>query len=152
MGEGSWLETEENWLEASIFYCPCCGVSLFRMIHSPMCDDHRLYCNRCPHAVEISFYDPVYERAVEGLTEESTWVQAMARVEPLLKSCSCGGRFGSTELRHCYMCGSLVLDAFGKDLDPYTGSEDKDREPTPDEQAMYDQFAAEFIRLEDIWM
>ena len=122
MDEGSWLETEENWLEASIVSCRCCGVRLFCMLHSPMCDDHRLYCNRCPRAVEISFYDPVFEQAVEGLSEESTWEQAMARVEPLLKACPCGGRYGSTELRHCFACGSLVPEAFGKDSDLYTVS------------------------------
>jgi hypothetical protein len=117
-----------------------------------MCDDHRLYCDRCPRAIEISYYDPFYQRATEGLPENHTWKEAMARVEPLLKPCSCGGRFSATDQRHCFVCGSPVPEASGKDLSPYTGCEDTDRDPNPDEQAAYDRFEAEFLRTEGLWI
>lgn len=145
-------EDDDNWLQAAIISCPSCGARLYCAVHSPMCDDHRLHCDRCPRAVEIGYYDPTYERATEGLPAQSTWEQIMARVEPFLKPCVCGGRFGATDRRHCYACGATVPEASGKDLSPYTGHEDSDRDPTPAEQAEFDRFEAEFIRRGDIWL
>lgn len=151
MVEESWLDSDDNWLEAAVLSCPACGIRLFCMLHSPMCDDHRLYCERCPHAVEVSFYDPVFMKFVEGLPEGYKWEEMAERLEPLLKPCVCGGKFCGTDRRYCFVCGALVPAAAGKDLAPY-GGEDSNREPTEIEQAEFDRFTAEFIRDEDVWL
>jgi ribosomal protein S27AE len=146
------LDSDENWLDAAILSCPRCGARLFCAVHSPMCDDHRLYCQRCPRAVEIGYYDPVYDRAIQGLPDGYTWEQSMARVEPLLRPCTCGGRFSATDRRHCIACGGPIPEASGKDVSPYIGHEDSDRDPTPVEEAEFDRFEKEFVRRHDIWL
>ena len=44
---------DDNWLEAEVIACPSCGLRLYSVLHSPMFDDFRLYCDRCPRAVEV---------------------------------------------------------------------------------------------------
>jgi hypothetical protein len=142
---------DDNWLEAEVVTCPGCGAQLFCGIHSPFCDDHRLYCDHCPRAREISYYDPELRGVTDRLSAQRTWEQLMAAVEPLLRACSCGGRFRADAPRHCFSCGAVVLAAAGKDLSPYTGCEDAKRAPTPEEQAGFDRFEAVFVQRMDIW-
>jgi len=142
---------DDNWLEAEVIACPGCGVRLFAVIHSPFCDDHRLYCDRCPKAIEISYYDPAYSRAVDPLSGGPKLEQVAEAVEPLLRSCACDGRFRFDAPRHCFRCGAEVPAAANKDLSPYFGCEDGKRDPTPEEEAGYARFDAEFIRREDLW-
>jgi hypothetical protein len=49
---------DDNWLDAAVIVCPGCGMRLFRVIHSPFCDDHRLYRDRCPRAIECGAIVP----------------------------------------------------------------------------------------------
>jgi ribosomal protein S27AE len=145
------LVADDNWLEAEILTCPGCGARLFAVIHSPFYDDHRLYCDRCPRAVEISYYDGVYRQAVDRLPAQYTGAQLRAAIEPLLRGCSCGGRFRWDAPRHCFHCGAEVPAAALKDLSPYTGGVEGDIDPTPEEQAAFDRFEAEFIGRSAVW-
>ena len=58
-------EADDNWLDAEVV--AGCDERLFAVVHSPMCDDHRLYCDQCPRAIEVSYYDPVLRREVGQL-------------------------------------------------------------------------------------
>ena len=141
----------DNWLEAEVLGCPGCGARLFAVLHSPFCDDYRLYCDRCPRAVEVSYYGPVCKAALDQLPGQRAWEEIMATIEPLLRPCSCGGRFRGDAPRRCFVCGAVVPEAARKDLSPYIGCEDGSHDPTPEEQAAYDRFEAEFIRRERLW-
>jgi hypothetical protein len=145
-------EADDNWLDAEVVACPGCDARLFAVVHSPMCDDHRLYCDCCPRAIEVSYYDPVLYRVVDQLPAKHTWEQVMTAIEPMLRQCRCGGRFRGLAPRHCFACGEEVPAAAGKDLSPYTGCEDADRDPTEQEQALYDRFSADFISRERPWV
>lgn len=142
---------DDNWLDAAVIECPACGMQLFRAIHSPFCDDDRLYCDRCPRAIEISYYDSNYGRILADLGPAYTREQIMAAVEPLLKSCVCGGRFRDKSPRRCFACGAIVPDAARHDLSPYIGCEDSDRDATAEEQAKYQKFETAFIGRGDVW-
>lgn len=144
-------EDDDNWLDAEVVDCPGCAAQLYAAIHSPMCDDYRLYCDRCPRAIEVSYYDPVLCRVEDRLPAERTWEQIMAAIEPLLRPCQCGGRFQGLAPRHCFVCGTEVPSASGKDVYPYVGWEDANRDPTDEEQAAFDRFEAEFIERERLW-
>lgn len=136
---------DDNWLEAEVLNCPTCEEKLFAVSHSPFHDDHLLYCDRCPKALEISYYDPVYQRVVDQLPRPRMWEGIMAAIEPQLKPCSCGGRFRGTASRRCFSCGSVVPAAARKDLTPYAGYEDTGRDPTAEEFVEHEQFIAEFV-------
>jgi hypothetical protein len=142
---------DDNWLDAAIIACPSCGAQLFRVIHSPFCDDNRLYCDSCPCAIEVGYYDPEYTEVINRLEPGPKREQIMAAMEPLLKPCKCGGRFRDTSPRHCFACGAVVPEAAGHDLYPYIGCEGTDRDPTTAEQEEYDRFDAGFIRRTDLW-
>jgi hypothetical protein len=142
---------DDNWLDAAVIACPSCGVRLFRVIHSPFCDDHRLYCDACPRAIEISYYDPNYVKVLNNLGQGHTREQIMATVEPLLKPCKCGGRYRDKSPRHCFSCWTVVPAAATHDLTPYIGCEDSDRDPTAAEQAEYEKFDAAFVGRTDLW-
>jgi hypothetical protein len=144
-------ETDDNWLEAEVVACSGCGQRLFAILYSPFCDDYRLYCDRCPRSVEVSFYDPVCVAASDRLREGRTWEKTMAAIEPLLRPCQCSGRFRGLAPRHCFACGAEVPAAAGKDLLPHFEGVDLGREPTPEEQAAFDRFEAEFVRRERLW-
>jgi hypothetical protein len=142
---------DDNWLEAEVVGCPGCGTKLFAVMHSPFCDDYRLCCDRCPKAIEVSFYDPVCKVAVDRLPVKHTWEQIVAAIEPLLRPCSCGGRFRGDAPRRCFACGVEVPAAARKDLTPYMGCEDGSRDPTAEEQASFDRFEAEFVGRGGLW-
>ena len=144
-------EADDNWLEAEVVACPSCGENLFAVLHSPFCDDYRLYCDRCPRAVEVSFYDPVCMAAVDALPDGRTWESTMAAIEPLLRPCQCGGRFRGDAPRRCFACGVEVPAAARKDLSPYMGCEDGSRDPSPDELVAFDRFEADFIGRDRLW-
>lgn len=112
-------------------------------------DEHS---DRCPRAVEVSYYDTILCREVDRLPAQHTWEQVMAAIEPLLRPCRCGGRFRGLAPRRCFACGAEVPTADRKDLSPYTGCEDADRDPSPDEQAAFDRFEAEYIKREHLWV
>src|SRR5947209_6339576 len=94
-------DTRDNWLEAEVVGCPGCGTRLYAVLHSPFCDDYRLYCGRCPRAVEVGFYDPLCRAAVDNLPAGRTWEQTMAAIEPLRRPCGCGGQFRGAAPRRC---------------------------------------------------
>ncbi len=144
-------EADDNWLEAEVISCPGCGVQLYAVLHSPFCDDYRLYCDHCPHAVEISFYDPVCMAVVDRLPDDRSWEMTMAAIEPLLRPCECGGRFRGGAPRRCFACVSEVPAAARKDLLPHYEGVDLAREPTAEQQAEFDRFEAEFIGREHLW-
>jgi len=142
---------DNDWLDPAVIACSRCGAMLFRVIHSPFCDDFRLYCDRCPRAIEISYHDPNCARILSTLGQGHTREQIMAAMEPLLRPCTCGGRFRDAASRHCFACGAVVPEAATHDLSPFTGCEDSDRDPTQEEQAAYDRFEATFIGHDDLW-
>jgi len=144
--------TEEHWLDAGVLACTHCGFKMSWVDRSPFHDDHKLYCDRCPRAVEIGYYSPQYRKAMESLPAERTWELVMQTIEPLLKSCVCEGRFRASAPGRCFSCGTVAEEAAGKDLSPYIGCEDEDRDPTEEEQAKYDRFESEFIIQKDIWV
>ncbi|MEZ6141003.1 MAG: hypothetical protein R3B84_10565 [Zavarzinella sp.] len=143
---------DENWLDAAIIICPKCDARLFRVIHSPFCDDYRLYCDQCPRAVEISYYDPNFSTLMNSLGQDPERQDIMAAMEPLLKPCLCGGHFHDQAPRHCFDCGMMIIEAANYDLSPYIGCEDTTREPTAEEQAKYDSFERTFIGRDDLWI
>jgi hypothetical protein len=148
---------EEGWLRPRVIACPQCATRLFRVDHSPFDDAYLLYCDRCPRAAEVSFYDPGMDRVRRELTRENIpdpgYEALMRGIEARLLPCSCGGRFRHDASRRCFHCGAEVVTGEpGVDLSPYTGCEDQqDRDPTDEEQAVYDRFVAEFIRKEGHW-
>lgn len=143
---------DDNWLNAQILSCPGCAAQLFAVDHSPYLDDHRLYCDRCPQAIEIRFHDPTYRRVCARLPAQHTWEQIMTAIEPLLQPCECGGRFRGDSPRRCFTCGAAVPAAAHQDLSPYTGCEGPEsRDPSPEEQAAYDRFENEFLRRDHLW-
>lgn len=144
-------ETDDNWLRAEHITCPHCAERLFAVIHSPFCDDYRLYCDRCPCAVEVSFYDPVCVAAVSALPKGRTWEQTMAAIEPLLRPCRCGGQFRGNAPRHCFRCGAILPAAVNKDLYPHHVGVEPHGEPTVEEQEQFDRFEADFILRKDLW-
>ena len=152
-GRGVSDDLDDDWLRQRVLECPKCALRLFRVDHSPMVDDYRLYCDRCPRAIEISLYDPTLTAAQKRLPAEHDRSQLMAAIEPLLRACVCGGRYRDDAPRRCFRCNAQVIadDPADVDLSPYIGPEDQDREPTDAEQARFDAFASEFVRTEDLW-
>lgn len=138
---------DDNWLAAEVLACPGCGARLFAVLHSPFCDDHRLYCDRCPRAVEVSYYDATYSRVVDH--SASSWDRIMAVIEPLLRPCDCGGPFRGRAARRCPACGVVVPAAADKDLSPYLGDDDDD--PGEENLAAFEAFEAAFIRRAAVW-
>src|SRR3712207_4170568 len=100
-----------NWLRSAFIECPNCHEKLFRVDHSPMIDDHLLYCDHCARNVEVDIYDPVtmeiYRRLSESksLTRESL----MMEIEARLRSCDCGGRYKDEAPRRCHKCLFQVI-------------------------------------------
>jgi hypothetical protein len=77
----------------------------------------------------------------------------MAAIEPMLRACSCGGRYRDAAPRRCFRCNAEVIidDPAGVDLWPCFGHEDQNRDPTEAEQEKYDAFEREFRRTDDLW-
>lgn len=147
-------DQQKGWLGPQVISCPSCGVRLFRVDHSPFADDWLLYCNACPQAVEVSFYDPVARKVLARLspTECSTWEGKMEALCAFLKSCSCGGRFDAHASRRCFDCNAAVIAGETVDLSIFTGCEDDpDRDATDTEQKQYDDWRSAFVRTSGLW-
>jgi ribosomal protein S27AE len=144
---------DDDWLHPRVLDCPACGLRLFRVDHSPMIDDYRLYCDRCPRAIEISLYDDTLSATERRLPAGHDRRQLMAAVEPRLRPCRCGGRYRDAAPRRCFRCNAEVVadDPAGVDLSPYIGPEDQGREPTDAEQRQFDLHEREFVRTEGLW-
>jgi hypothetical protein len=126
------VDRDKNWLGAEVVSCAGCGARLVALIHSPFCDDYRLYCGELS---KFRYYDPLCIVTVDGLPADCTLKQTMAAIEPLLRPFDCGGRFHGDAPRRCFACSTVVPAATRKDPSPYSGCEDGDRDPTPEEQA-----------------
>ena len=148
---------EEKWLRPRVIACPQCATRLFCVDHSPFDDAYLLYCDRCARAAEVSFYDSGMVAVRNELKRQGTpspnHEALMRGIEGRLLLCSCGGCFRHDASRRCFRCGAEVVTGEpGVDLSPYTGCEDQqDRDPTAEEQAVYDRFVAEFIRKVGLW-
>jgi predicted RNA-binding Zn-ribbon protein involved in translation (DUF1610 family) len=150
--------TDGNWLHASVFPCPHCGTALFRVDRSPLSDDYRLYCDRCPNSVEVSYYDDVCRRLDEERRADmpAGWPAAAGKralIEEYLRPCDWGGTYRFNAARRCPACQQpVVVDEPWVDLFPsINGVEMQDRDPTPEEQHLYERFAAPHIRTHDLW-
>ena len=141
----------DNWLEAAVVPCPRCGVRLFVALHSPFCDDYRLYCDACPAAVEVGLYDDTLVRIVATLPAGYDYDALVAAVEPRLAPCACGGRYRGRAPRRCLACHAVVPAAAGKDVFPATASHATDREPTDAEWDEYARFETRFVWPKDLW-
>src|SRR5262249_47269956 len=148
----------DNWLHANIFPCPHCGTPLFRVDRSPMSDDYRLYCDRCPNSVEVSYYDDVCRHLDEERRADvpEGWPGEVAKgelIEQYLRPCDWGGSYQFNAARRCPTCQQpVVVDEPWVDLSPsINGSELEDRDPTLEEQDVYEQFTAAHIRTRDLW-
>lgn len=146
-------ESRDNWLSAQLFECPACRASLYRVDHSPLCDDDRLYCDQCPRAVEISLHDARFTAIQRSMTDPTRRDLLVAATEPLLRACVCGGRFRDNAPRRCRFCTEPAVrdQPAGVDLYPGFVGEIGDREPTDAEQRRFDAFEAELVRKDDIW-
>lgn len=149
---------EDNWLHANVFPCPHCGTRLFRVDHSPMSDNYTLYCDRCPNSVEVSYYDEVCLRLdKEHLADvPEGWLREAAKrevIEQHLRPCDCGGTYHFNSARRCSSCHQpVIVEEPWVDLFPsINGVEMEDRDPTPEEHDVYEQFAAAHIRTHNLW-
>lgn len=144
-------KTDENWLRAAVVHCPSCNAKLFRVDHSPFYDCWLLYCDCCPTAVEISYYDSRIASLRSQLNEDFDGGKLLEGIEKGLNLCTCGGSFRVTSPRRCFQCATIVLNESGADLSPYTGCENEDRDPTAEEQARYEAFEERFVRKSNLW-
>ena len=103
-------DSDDNWLAAARVECPTCSAALFRVNHSPYCDDWRLYCDSCPIAIEVSFYDGHVDDLRKQLPDHSDLLNAIARD---LVPCNCGGSFQYAAARRCFTCKSVVVTDAG---------------------------------------
>jgi hypothetical protein len=133
----------DNWLEAEVIACPSCGMKLYAVVHSPFYDCDWLYCDNCPIAVEVNWYDPRFLNRFHEYSSD--------QIESTLNPCECGGRFRFDSPRHCFACGVEVPAASQKDLFPYTGCEDGRRSVTDADSAKFEQFESQFLRRHTIW-
>jgi len=150
-------DPDDNWLHSRIITCPHCQHQLYRVDRSPFADDWQIYCDRCANRVEVSYYDPVVDAvraAIAIQAEQSAAAALMAQltaIEARLKPCSCGGRYRYDAPRRCHLClGNVLIGEPDVDLWPgYFGI--IEREPTPEEVELFEQFASKHIRSGDIW-
>lgn len=146
----------DNWLRAGTLSCPRCCISLYRVDHSPMYDEHFLYCDSCANRVEVSYYDPVYSELYQGCSNQEAGLYAtlMAAIEERLRPCGCGGRFKHDAPRRCHNClAAVIVDEPSVDLWPaFYGIDVDGRDPTSEECEMAEQFAQSHILKTDIWM
>ena len=156
VGEGDDGPAEDDdWLRPRVVTCSGCGISIFQVDHSPFIDGWRIYCDRCPLSVEVSYYDKVVAR-LDELHPRSKDRKAFFRgIERRLKPCDCGGSFRFRATRRCHGCGAAITDDPDVDLHIYFGAkleeELKHRDPTAAEQAAYDEWQARFIKTKDLW-
>lgn len=146
---------DDDWLRPRVVVCHGCGISVFKVDHSPFIDGWRIYCESCPLSVEVSCYDAVVAR-IEALHPSSKEREAFFHeIERRLKPCDCGGRFSFRATGRCHNCGVVLTDDPDVDLYIYFGAdleeELKHRDPTAAEQAAHDEWQARFIKTKDLW-
>jgi hypothetical protein len=142
-------DSEDNWLDAAQIACPSCSAALFRVNHSPYCDDWRLHCDSCPIAIEVSFYDAhVAELRTQAGDDHAALLDSISRD---LAPCACGGTFHYAAARRCFNCKSVVVTDAGVDLTPFTGCELTGDDPSNAQQEMYDNYESEFLIQAAIW-
>lgn len=146
---------DENWLHADTIKCPYCAQNLYRVDHSPMLDNHTLYCSKCANSVEVSFYDPIYSAVYQTMLCRGVvqYREFMQEIEQRLKPCSCGGLFKHDAARRCYNCGyEVIKNETGVDLLPdFFGIDIGERDPSEEEMNLVYSFEAKHIRRENIW-
>jgi hypothetical protein len=148
------MDTVENWLHGEQIECPACHQALYRVDHSPMYDEVFLYCDRCPIHVEVSYYDPVYERVTREHPPDDGWTLWMRALEAQLKPCSCGGTFRHDAARRCLACHAPVIVDHPSGIDLYFWSDVF----LPDDSNLSDDLVEAdgrrhepFVRTHDLW-
>lgn len=144
-------DEHENWLDAKVVQCPSCKVPIFQIVHSPFIEAWRIYCNRCPRSVEVSFYDEAVEPVWERFNATGDREQLFREIESMLRPCDCGGAFKFEASRRCFLCHGVVTEATHVDVDPVFGGELEEREPTEEEEELYEEYRQDFIREDDLW-
>ena len=144
---------DDDWLRPRVVECPGCGTSLFQVDHSPFIDAWRIYCDRCPQSVEVSFYDQVVAPLWDLYPPAEDKDAFFGEIERRLKDCACGGSYRFRATGRCYNCGFEITD--DPDVDLYVSfgiqSELEHRDLTPAEQAAFDDWQSRFIRTKDVW-
>jgi hypothetical protein len=133
--------------------CPQCQSDLFTVLHSPFEDAYMLYCDSCAHRVEVGFYDSIVMGADQEIIQKlgrMDRASLMNTIEPRLKRCVCGGRFSDVSSRRCHVCqANVIIEDPSWDLWPaFFGSD----EETEELEQQVQQFMAEYVRREDIWL
>ena len=159
------MPADDMDLRAERLSCPHCGEDLLRVDHSPLYEDHLLYCDRCANRVEFSIHDPAYVDIVREAIGSQTRQDApghasavevhalMHAVEARLKPCSCGGHFRHDAPRRCHACqGEVIAGEPAVDLWPGFCDLDDDADEPPAEQIQrIEAFEQRHIRRGDIW-
>jgi hypothetical protein len=147
--------TDDDQGDANIIICPNCQQELWRIYPSPMLDCSILYCDQCANSVEVDYYDPIYNTIymkflVNGHLNYREFTLA---IEQRLKPCNCGGHFKYASPRRCYKCLAVVFEnGFEGDLFPMIyGLNVDERDPTPEELAIVDEYITSHVRSENIW-
>lgn len=94
-----------------ILICPDCKqnikLSQQHFYHAGFNDVAALYCNKCFSTLVLSSFNKKYQQTIKDKHPFSLNKKEKTKVEKLLKSCSCGGRFKFDDPR-CSICkGSL---------------------------------------------
>ncbi|HEY8324260.1 MAG: hypothetical protein ACHQ1E_11440 [Ktedonobacterales bacterium] len=151
--------SDGNWLDAGVFPCPACHEALFRVNHSPFCDDYLLYCEQCANCVEVSYYDPVTIAFAERIRGEgmldSGWPQTEATlrlIEGRLKPCSCGGHYRFDAPRRCPFClAPVLIDMSWAELWPGYFWVEEDADPTAEQIEQVGAYMDAHKREHDLW-
>lgn len=156
------MNEEENWLHGEQIECPACQQQLYRVDHSPFYDEHFLYCDRCPIHVEVSYYDPVYERLYKQIyvpgndqPQEDADTCLMHALEARLRPCTCGGAFRHDASRRCFSCHAPVIieNPLGIDLYRWCAALLSDGVDLTDDVLEEEaRWMSQFVRAEDKWI
>lgn len=144
---------DDDWLRPRVLACPGCGTSMFQVDHSPFIDAWRIYCDRCPQSVEVSFYDRVVDRIRTLYPSAEDKAAFFGEIERRLKDCACGGTYRFQVPRRCYNCGCEVTDDPSVDLYVYLGVEPEleHRDSAEAEQAVFDDWQSRFVKTTYLW-
>ncbi len=145
--------SDDDWLRPEVVECPGCGTSVFQVDHSPFDSVWRIYCDRCPQSVEVSFYDQVVDRIRTLFPPAEDQTAFFSEIERRLKGCACGGEYRFLAPRRCYNCGFEITNDSAVDLYIYLGiqTEPEHRDPTEAEQAAFDDWQSRFVKTTDLW-
>lgn len=143
-------QTDDNWLNAKIIRCPACAAVLFQVDHSPMEDAWRLYCERCPKAALVSFYDRALAPLRAELTRSGDKDRFFRSIEERLRPCDCSGAFLFNAARRCYKCQQVVTKDHWVDLHPSFGGE-LDAEVSQETIDRFEAHERKFLREDDLW-